>query len=184
MWKILTGLLIAGVLAGCSSTPTKEQDGARVEDRIPSAVAAPESPTTPAAPVTSSRPLDTGKVAVDPLKDPSSILSKRSIYFDYDSNLVKDEYKPIVAAHARFLGLNRSLRMRVEGNADERGSREYNLALGQRRADAVKQMMQLLGASAEQVETVSFGEEKPKATGHDETAWAENRRADVRYQGE
>ena len=184
MRKILTGLLIAGVLAGCGSAPTKEQDGARVEDRIPSAVAAPEPQARPADPGASSKPLGTGKVAVDPLKDPGSILSKRSIYFDFDSNLVKDEFKPIVAAHARYLGLNRSVRTRVEGNADERGSREYNLALGQRRADAVKQMMQLLGASAEQVETVSFGEEKPKATGHDEASWAENRRADVRYHGE
>ena len=185
MRKILTVLLIAGVLAGCSSAPTKEQDGARVEDRIPSAVPAPESRPKPADPAASSRRLDTGKVAGDPLKDPGSILSKRSIYFDYDSNTVKDEFKPIVAAHARYLSLNRSsVRMRVEGNTDERGSREYNLALGQRRADAVKQMMELLGAGAGQIETVSFGEEKPRAQGSDEKAWAENRRADIRYQGE
>ena len=129
MRKILTSLLIAGVLAGCGGAPTKEQDGARVEDRIPSAVAAPEPQARPAAPAASPRPLDTGKVAGDPLKDPGSILSKRSIYFDYDSTLVKDEFKPIVAAHARYLGLNRSVRTRVEGNTDERGSREYNLAL-------------------------------------------------------
>jgi peptidoglycan-associated lipoprotein len=89
-----------------------------------------------------------------------------------------------VAAHAKYLSQNRSRRVRVEGNTDERGSREYNLALGQRRADAVKQMMQLLGASGDQIETLSFGEEKPKASGHDESAWQENRRADIRYQGE
>jgi len=184
MRKILTGLLIAGVLAGCGGAPTKEQDGARVEDRIPSAVAAPDQKTGPADPGAASRQLGTGKVAGDPLKDPGSILSKRSIYFDYDSNLVKDEFKPIVAAHARYLSVNRSVRTRVEGNTDERGSREYNLALGQRRADAVKQMMQLLGASAGQIETVSFGEEKPRAQDSDEKAWTENRRADIRYQGE
>ena len=74
--------------------------------------------------------------------------------------------------------------MRIEGNADERGSREYNLALGQRRSEAVKQMMQLLGARADQIESVSFGEEKPRATGHDEASWAENRRGDIVYQGE
>jgi peptidoglycan-associated lipoprotein len=185
MRKILTGLLILGVLAGCSSAPTKEQDGARVEDRVPSAVPPAPPPARPADSGATSKPLDTGKVAVDPLKDPGSILSKRSVYFDFDSSIVKDEFKPIVAAHARYLGLNRSsVRMRVEGNTDERGSREYNLALGQRRADAVRQMMELLGAAASQIETVSFGEEKPRAQGSDEKAWAENRRADIRYQGE
>lgn len=185
MQKILMGLLIAAVLAGCSSTPTKEQDGARVEDRVPSAVPPAPPSARPADSGAASRPLDTGKVAVDPLKDPGSILSKRNIYFDYDSSIVKDEFKPMVAAHARYLGLNRSsVRMRIEGNTDERGSREYNLALGQRRADAVKQMMGLLGAAASQIETVSFGEEKPRAQGSDEKAWAENRRADIRYQGE
>ena len=121
---------------------------------------------------------------MDPLKDPGNILSRRSIYFDYDSNAVKDEFRPVVAAHAKYLGQNRNTRMRIEGNTDERGSREYNLALGQRRADAVRQMMQVLGASASQIETVSFGEEKPRAQGSDEQAWAENRRADIRYPGE
>lgn len=185
MRRILTGLLVAGVLAGCGGAPTKEQEGARVEDRIPSAVApAPEAEPKPAGPVATAKPLDPSRVAVDPLKDPGSILSKRSIYFDFDSNIVKDEYKPIVAAHAKYMSQNRSTRMRIEGNGDERGSREYNLALGQRRADAVKQMMQLLGASPGQIETISFGEEKPKATGHDEASWAENRRADIRYGAE
>ena len=122
--------------------------------------------------------------AADPLKDPANILSKRSIYFDYDSNSVKDEFRPVVAAHAKHLSQNGSARVRIEGNTDERGSREYNLALGQRRADAVKQMMELLGARGAQIETVSFGKEKPKAQGQDEAAWAENRRADIRYQGE
>jgi len=181
MKKLFAGLLIMGVLAGCGSTPTKEQEGAAVEDRKPSV----EAPAAkPADSGVSSQPLGTSTVAVNPLKDPGNILSKRSIYFDFDSNLVKDEYKPIVTAHARYLAQNRSAQMRIEGNADERGSREYNLALGQRRADAVKQMMQLLGAQASQIESVSFGEEKPRATGHDEASWAENRRADIRYQGE
>ena len=175
-------MAIASLLAACAGTPD-EQEGAKVEERLPSAQ--PAQPTTkPADPGTATRPLDTGAVAGDPLKDPANILSKRSIYFDYDSNLVKDEYKPIIAAHAKYLSQNRSRRVRIEGNTDERGSREYNLALGQRRADAVKQMLQLLGASGDQIETVSFGEEKPKATGSDEAAWAENRRADIRYQGE
>jgi peptidoglycan-associated lipoprotein len=178
MKKIIAGLLIAGVLAGCGSTPTKEQEGAAVEDRKPVA-AAPE--TKPAESAATSKPLATTTVAADPLKDPANILSKRSVYFDFDSNLVKAEFKPVVTAHARYLTQHPSAQMRIEGNADERGSREYNLALGQRRADAVKQMMQLLGAQAGQMESVSFGEEKPRATGHDEAAWAENRRADIKY---
>lgn len=111
----------------------------------------------------------------------SNVLSKRSVFFELDSNIVKDEFKPLVSAHARYLQQNRGMKMTVQGNADERGSREYNLALGQRRADAVKQVMQLLGAQSDQIETISFGEEKPRATGHDEASLAENRRADIVY---
>ena len=177
MNKILAGLLIAGVLAGCSSTPTKEQEGAAVEDGKPVATAPVAKPAEGAA----TKPLATTTVAADPLKDPANILSKRSVYFDFDSNLVKAEFKPLVTAHARYLTQHQTAQMRIEGNADERGSREYNLALGQRRADAVKQMMELLGAKAAQIESTSFGEEKPKAAGHDEAAWSENRRADIKY---
>ena len=135
----------------------------------------------PVKPADTTKPLATKPMTGDPLTDPGNILSRRSIFFDYDSNLIKDEFKPIVTAHARYLQQNPSTRIRVEGNADERGSREYNIALGQRRADAVSQAMQLLGAQASQIETVSFGEEKPKAVGHDEKSWAENRRADIVY---
>ena len=115
------------------------------------------------------------------LRDPNNILSKRSVYFDYDSNVVKDEFRPLVTAHARYLQQNAKAKMRIEGNADDRGSREYNLALGQRRADAVKQMMQLLGARADQIEAVSFGEEKPKCKDAAEACWAQNRRGDIAY---
>ena len=118
------------------------------------------------------------------LTDPSSPLSKRSIYFDYDRYDVKEEFRPLVEAHARYLRDNKQMKMLIQGNTDERGSREYNLALGQRRADAVKQMMTLLGASSGDIETVSFGEEKPRAQGNNEQAYAENRRADIVYQGE
>jgi peptidoglycan-associated lipoprotein len=173
------------VLAGCSSTPTKEE-GAAVEERKPSAAQPAPKPAAPAppAPKTVTKPVEPKTVQVNPLKDPSNILSKRSVYFDYDSNIVKDEYKPLITAHAKYLSQNRSAHATVQGNTDERGSREYNLALGQRRAEAVKQMMQLLGASPTQVDTISFGEEKPRASGSDERAWAENRRADIVYRGE
>jgi peptidoglycan-associated lipoprotein len=178
------GILVLAALSACSSTPTKEQEGAAVEDRKPgpppTVVDRPE--VKPADP--STKPLTTDPFAGSPLRDPKNILSKRSIFFDYDSNLVKDEYKPIVAAHARYLQQNGGMKMRVEGNADDRGSREYNLALGQRRADAVKQMMQILGARADQVETVSFGEEKPRCSEAAESCWSQNRRGDILYQGE
>lgn len=179
MKRILTAVLATAILAACSSTPTKEQDGAAVEDRG----AAGSQPVTkpPVATGPSTTPLDPKGVSGNPLKDPSNVLSKRSVYFELDSNIVKEEFKPLVAAHARYLQQNPAQKMTVQGNADERGSREYNLALGQRRADAVKQMMQLLGAKSDQIETVSFGEEKPKATGHDEASWSENRRADLAY---
>lgn len=181
MKRLILALAASAILAACSSTPTKEQEGAAVEDRSgASASSQQQKPhTQPTGPT--SKPLESSSMSGNPLKDPSNILSKRSIYFELDSNVVKEEFKPVVAAHARYLQQNRAAKMTVQGNADERGSREYNLALGQRRADAVKQAMQLLGAQAEQIETVSFGEEKPKATGHDEASWYENRRADIVY---
>jgi peptidoglycan-associated lipoprotein len=180
MKRILTAVLATAILAACGSTPTKEQDGAAVEDRgAASSQPAAKPPATATGPTT--KPLDPNAVSGNPLKDPSNVLSKRSIYFELDSNIVKEEFKPLVAAHARYLQQNRGQKMTVQGNTDERGSREYNLALGQRRADAVKQSMQLLGAQPEQIETVSFGEEKPKSTGQGEASWSENRRADIVY---
>ncbi len=182
MKRWMTTLAVVGLLVGCATKPSPEQAGAAVEDRKPSAdVAAPTAkPATDAV----AKPATTQKIGVDPLKDPGNILSRRSIYFDYDSTAVKEEFKPVVSAHAKHLSTNRATRVTIQGNTDERGSREYNLALGQRRADAVKQMMTLLGASAEQIETVSYGEEKPRAQGANEQARAENRRADIVYPGE
>ncbi len=177
MKRLLLAALVLTVFAACSSTPTKEQDGAAVEDRS----GATTTPPTTAQTGPKTTPLQPKSVTGDPLKDPANILSKRSVYFELDSNVVQEEFKPMVAAHARYLQQNHSRKMTVQGNTDERGSREYNLALGQRRADAVKQMMTLLGAKSDQIETVSFGEEKPKAKGSDEASWAENRRADLVY---
>jgi peptidoglycan-associated lipoprotein len=118
------------------------------------------------------------------LKDPNNILSKRSVYFDYDKFDVKDEFKPLIEAHAKFLRDNASAKMLIQGNADERGSREYNVGLGQRRSDAVKKMLTLLGAREAQIESVSLGEEKPACGEHSETCWAKNRRDDMLYGGE
>jgi peptidoglycan-associated lipoprotein len=117
------------------------------------------------------------------LKDPGSPLAKRSVYYDFDMYNIREEFQPSIEAHAKFLVEHKELRIRVEGNCDERGSREYNLALGQRRADSVKRALTLLGVTPKQIETVSFGSEKPKAAGSNEEAWAENRRSDIVYIG-
>ena len=104
----------------------------------------------------------------------------RVIYFDFDSYVVKDDYRSLVEAHAKRLSADRKLHMSIEGHTDERGGREYNLALGQKRAEAVAKSLTLLGAADAQVEAVSFGEERPAVQGNDETAWAQNRRAELK----
>ncbi len=184
MKRLTMMFAVLGLVAGCSSTPKDE--GPKVEERKPTmAETQPVPPKPETGPKTA--PTRPETVSADPLaalKDPNNILSRRSVFFDYDSNAIKEEFKPLVTAHANFVSQNRSQRMTIQGNTDERGSREYNLALGQRRADAVKQMMTLLGAPASNIETVSFGEEKPRAQGNDEKAYAENRRADIVYGNE
>ena len=184
MRKFLWIGLIAAALAGCANTPSTE---APVDDR--SAAGTGSGSTSGAQTGGTSSGGVTGSAlgsggGVNPLRDPNNVLSKRSVYFDYDSFVVRDEYRPLVEAHARYLQQNRNARAVVQGNTDERGSREYNIALGQKRADSVKRMMTLLGAGENQIETVSFGKEKPKNPGHDEAAWAENRRDDIIYAGE
>lgn len=120
-----------------------------------------------------------------PYMDPKNVLSqKRSVYFDVDEYTVRGQFLSTADAHAKYLSANRGQKIRIEGNADENGSREYNLALGQKRAHAVRKVMTMFGVQENQIEAVSFGEEKPKITGHNETSWAENRRADIRYTDE
>jgi peptidoglycan-associated lipoprotein len=109
-------------------------------------------------------------------------LAKRSVYFDFDSYVVKDEFKPTVEAHSKYLASKKDRKVIIQGNTDERGGSEYNLALGQKRAEAVRKSLSVLGVADGQMEAVSFGKEKPKATGHDEESWAQNRRADIVYQ--
>lgn len=179
MRKIFFVAAASLILAACGSQPpAPEQSGAGVEDRTPGAVKVETPQVKPVTP----EPMDVTSMAA--LRDPKSILSKRSVFFDFDQYSIKDEFKPLVDAHSRFLVANPKIKMLIQGNADERGSREYNLALGQKRADAVKKMLLLLGARDGQLESVSLGEEKPRNTGHDEAAWAENRRADMLYSGE
>jgi len=153
------------MLAGCACENTKPEPVA-AEQPAPAPAPAPAATPAPQPP------------AANPL------LSQRSVYYDFDSAVLKDEYKKIVTAHAENLAAHPSLQVEIQGNCDERGSREYNLALGQRRADGVKKMMLLLGAKDGQITTVSFGKEKPRAMGHNEEAWQQNRRSDIVYQGE
>ena len=120
--------------------------------------------------------------STDPLDDKNGILAKRSVYFDLDSYVVKDEFKPVVSAHGQYLSTHKTHKIIIQGNTDERGGREYNLALGQKRAEAVSKALSTLGVPASQIEAVSFGKEKPKATGSDDASWAENRRSDIVYQ--
>jgi peptidoglycan-associated lipoprotein len=176
---LCTTIALLALLGGCQTTP-KTESGVAVEERTPTTGGAGTAGTASSG-VSGTA---TSGGTMNPLKDPRSVLSKRSVYFDFDRYEVKDEFKPLVEAHAKYLQTNRTARMTVQGNCDERGSREYNIALGQRRADQVKRMMALYGATDNQVETVSFGKEKPRNPGHDEGAWAENRRDDMVYAGE
>jgi len=175
----LSAIGLLALLGGCQTTP-KTETGVPVEERTPSTDTGAATTGATGGAVTGTATAGT----MNPLKDPRSALSKRSVYFDYDRYDVKDEYKPLIEAHAKYLVGNKTARVTIQGNCDERGSREYNIALGQRRADNVKRMMLLYGATDSQIETVSFGKEKPKNAGHDEGAWAENRRDDLVYAGE
>jgi len=119
----------------------------------------------------------------DPFTDPSNPLSTTTIYFDFDRADVKSSDREVILAHARYLADNVDTKIVLEGHADERGSREYNIALGERRAKAVSQLMLLQGVSQSQIDIVSFGEERPVALGHDESAWSVNRRVEILYPG-
>jgi len=117
----------------------------------------------------------------DELGQANGPLATRSVYFDFDSYVVQEQYLELLSAHANYLMAHGDRRIRIEGNTDERGPSEYNLALGQKRSEAVRNVLRLDGVPDSQMETVSFGKEKPKASEHDEAAWAENRRADLDY---
>jgi peptidoglycan-associated lipoprotein len=172
-WNVGAGTMSALALvwlAGCSST--KLDEPAPVENRTPTEVGAGNTAAKPAE--SAVKTVDLGANATPPAG------LGRTVYFDFDSFVVKDEYRPIVEGYAKFLGANKAKKMLIEGHTDERGSREYNLALGQKRAEAVQKSMLLVGATEGQLEAVSFGEERPAAQGSDEAAWAKNRRAELK----
>lgn len=180
---LVSSLMLALVLTACKSTPVAEPTP--VEDKSASQTTAPAANSG----------ADTSgikEVAIDgnasngmsPLKDPNNILSKRSIYFDFDSDAVKAEFRPLIEAHAKYLLANSGAKVVLQGNTDERGTREYNLSLGQRRSVAVKKALNLLGVSDAQIETVSYGEEKATAGCANDDCYKTNRRADIAYENE
>lgn len=165
--------LIFGVLflGGCASTgPDGDEAGIAGEDITGTAGA--ETSAARAGGAWSGSVLD----------DPSSPLYEKVIYFDFDSAEVRSEFLPTLRAHADYLVNTPAARLVIEGHCDERGSREYNIALGERRANAVKRFLEAEGVSPLQLETVSYGEERPAVPGHDEEAWSRNRRAELVYQ--
>ena len=170
-----TASIAALVLLAACSTVKLDDKAAPVEDRNTSSTApAPASNANTGS-------VGAGNASTDPLNDPNSVLAKRSVYFDYDSYTVKSEYNGVVEAHGKYLASHPERKVVIQGNTDERGGSEYNLALGQKRAEAVRRALALAGTKDSQMEAVSFGKEKPKAQGSNEAAWAENRRADIAY---
>ncbi len=159
---------VAVLFAGCSSTGTKDDPGASIEDRG-------------AAGAVTSGAMQGGSWTGNPLENPNSLLYTKTVYFDFDQSSIRSEFVDVLRAHAAYLNSNGSATVLIEGHADERGSREYNIGLGERRANAVKNFLQAEGVSDAQINTISYGEERPAALGHDEGSWAENRRGVLVY---
>ncbi len=176
--RTLAVLLPVVFLWGCSTPGTSTGEG-------DAGVATTGPETTTSMPVSSGVEVagieDESQISGNPLDDPDSLLSKRTVYFDFDMSEIKPEALNIVEAHAKYLADNPNVSIVLEGHADERGTREYNLSLGERRAKAVQRVMNLMGVSPNQLELVSYGEERPIAMGHSEAAWALNRRVEIVY---
>ncbi len=160
------------VLSGCETTPTKDEAA-----EVPV-----EEADTAEADAAEARGIESASgFRGHPLDDPDSPLSKQVVYFDFDSAEILSDHRPIIEAHAAYMSDNPRSAVTLEGHTDERGSREYNLGLGERRADSVRRMLVLLGAQGDQLRTISYGEENPAADGHDESAWKFNRRVVIVY---
>ena len=168
--KTSFALFVVATLAACATQSNTESEPAPA----PSA----SSPSASTAPATRSGP--SASAAATP-RGGNAMPRARSVYYEYDKAEIKADDAKLIDAHSQYLRQHPEVKVKVEGNADERGSAEYNLALGQRRADAVMKRMTILGVPGDRIETVSFGKEKPKARGHDETSWSENRRSDIVY---
>lgn len=170
-------ILATTLLAACSSTPMAPDSSS-----TNAPAAATSAPTNPAATPKSIEGSAITTTQIPAYLDPKSPIStNRSVYFDYNDFSIKKEYENMLEQHGKYLAANPSVAVKIEGSTDERGGSEYNLALGQKRAEAVRRALMVDGAKDSQVEAISWGKEKPKAGGHDEASWAENRRADLDY---
>ena len=185
MKKVITKITLAMVpamfllLAGCGTTGGVEDEQTAQTEATSAQTAESASASAASDQNASAQALESQKM--DPFEDPNNLLSTRVVYFDFDSSAVKDEALPVIRAHADYLATNSQVHFTLEGHSDERGTREYNLALGERRADAVRRLLIANGVSPSQVEVVSYGEERPAVLGHDESAWSMNRRAEFVY---
>ncbi len=176
--RLLLVLSLVGLLFGCSSDQVKEEEPVAVEDLSSNL---PDANATEDSNAQAYGTDDSSTSGFSHLDDPQSALSIRVIYFEYNSNKISSEYRSAIEAHSAYLSQNPATSITLEGHADERGSREYNLALGESRAQKVKQQMLLLGASSSQIRLVSYGEERPAVDGHDESSWQQNRRVEILY---
>lgn len=173
MLKTLTiGISGAVLLAACSSTPTSKETTATTVKAKPAEVAAKPADPRAVGTVNAASASTASAGANDSIKN-------RSVYFDFDSYVLKPEFTPAITENSKYLTSAKSATVVIQGNTDERGGSEYNLALGQKRAEAVRKALVAMGVPSSHVEAISFGKEKPKATGSNEAAWAENRRADI-----
>ncbi|MCG8379176.1 MAG: peptidoglycan-associated lipoprotein Pal [Proteobacteria bacterium] len=175
--RLILVIGLSSLLFGCSSDEVKEEDPVQVEDRSSAATSGAAEDSGAQAYGTD----DGSTSGFSELDDPQSPLSVRIIYFEYDSSEIRSEYRSVIEAHAAYLIRNPSTTITLEGHADERGSREYNLALGERRAQSIRQQMALLGVASSQIRLVSYGEERPAVEGHDEASWQQNRRVEILY---
>jgi peptidoglycan-associated lipoprotein len=176
--RLLLVLSLAGLLFGCSNEQVKDDVPVEVEDLSSSSGTNAEGSEESGAQAYGT---EGGTTSMYELDDPQSPLSVRIIYFEYNSDEIRSEFRSTIEAHAAYLSQNPDTTITLEGHADERGSREYNLALGESRALAVKQQMLILGASSSQIRLVSYGEERPAIDGHDEASWQQNRRVELLY---
>ena len=177
MKKIALSIMMAALLGACSTTPP-----AAIVDPAAQGNAGKDGNSSEIKTVDTSK--TSGKSMYPELTDPSNVLSQRRVYFDYDSYVVRPDFNEMVQAHAKFLLNHKDVKIILQGNTDNRGTAEYNLALGQKRAEAVNSMLKALGVPAGQIEAVSFGEERPLENGDTDEAWSRNRRADIVYAGE
>lgn len=177
--RFLLIVSLTSLLFACSSDKVKDDTPAAVEDLSSQRTDGETGSDDSGA---QSYGTDDGSTSgFSALDDPQSPLSVRVIYFEYDSSEIRSEYRSAIEAHAAYLSQNADTTVTLEGHADERGSREYNLALGERRAQSIKQQMLLLGAASSQIRLVSYGEERPEVDGHDEASWQQNRRVEILY---